>query len=62
MVSFDVVSLFPNVSIDKTIVILRERYFRNKNDLLDQLNFKDFKKLIEECVKKSHFIFSRKNL
>ena len=54
MVSFDVVSLFPNVPTDETIQIIKNRFFKNDQDRLDQLDFKQFKKLLEICVNESH--------
>ena len=51
MVSFDVVSLFRNVPTDETIKIIKNRFFKNDQDRLHHIDFKQLKKLLEICVK-----------
>ena len=41
LISFDVESLFTNVPIKETLCIIKERFFKNDYETLDQLNWKD---------------------
>ena len=56
MCSFDVVSLFTNIPIDKTIDICLNKLFQDCNSI-HNLTKDQFKKLLVFSVKQNHFVF-----
>ena len=57
MVSFDVVSLFTNVTLDYTINLILERIYQDKElDIL--ISEHDLKRLLEFCTKDNIILFN----
>ena len=59
MVSFDVVSLFTNVSFDITIEVILRRIYNN-NEIKTSITKKETKELVLLCTKVVHFTFNGK--
>ena len=57
MISFDVVSLFTNVPLEKTIDIILRKVYREKL-IKTKIKWKDMKKLLYLCTKEGHFTFN----
>ena len=60
MCSFDVVSLFTNIPIDKTIDICLNKLFQDCNSV-HSLTWDQFQKLLIFAVKQDHFVFEGKH-
>ena len=58
MVSFDVKSLFTNVPLETTIVIILRRIYTN-HELTTSLTKKEMKELLLLCTKNVHFTFNQ---
>ena len=56
MVSFDVKSLFTNVSLDRTIDTVSRRIY-DKHELQTSIRRSEMKELLILCTKKDHFTF-----
>ena len=54
MVSFDVKSLFANVTLEKTIEITLERIYERK-EINTSISKKEMKQLLTICTKNVHF-------
>ena len=59
LVSFDVISLFTNVPLDKTIEIILRRIYTNK-EIKTDIKRNDLKNLLLLCTKHVHFTFQDK--
>ncbi len=57
MISFDVVSLFTNVPLEKTIDIILRKVYQEKL-VKTKIKWKDMKKLLYLCTKEGHFTFN----
>ena len=57
MISFDVVSLFTNVPLEKTIDIILKKIYRDKL-IKTKIKRADMKKLLYLCTKEGHFTFN----
>ena len=57
MISFDVVSLFTNVPLEKTIDIILRKVYREKL-IKTKIKREDLKKLLYLCTKEGHFTFN----
>ena len=57
MISFDVVSLFTNVPLEKTIDIILKKIYRDKL-IKTKIKRDDMKKLLYLCTKEGHFTFN----
>ena len=61
MCSFDVVSLFTNIPVDKAIDICLKNLYKD-TDKVNNLTCEQFKRLLKYCVKENHFQFEDKYL
>ena len=59
MASFDVMSLFTNIPLDKTIKIIADQLFSNSNNF-EGFSRDEFVKLLNLAIKNCHFIFNGK--
>ena len=59
MASFDIKSLFTNISLTETIDLCVENLYRNQTHL-DSLSKSSFRKLLEMTMHESFFIFDKK--
>ena len=59
MVSFDVVSLFTNVSLDETIDIIIKRIY-DKKEINTDIPKKEMRELLYLCTKNAHFTLNNK--
>ena len=59
MASFDVMSLFTNIPLDKTIKIIADQLFSNSNNF-ECFSRDEFVKLLNLAIKNCHFIFNGK--
>ena len=57
--SFDVVSLFTNIPVDKAIDIYLKKLYKD-TDKVDNFTCEQFKELLKYCVKQIHFQFEDK--
>ena len=60
MASFDIVSLFTNVSIDETYKIIRNRLYAGTNTVNNGFPEKLFKRCYDLCCKDNLFLFDEK--
>ena len=59
--SFDVVSLFKNIPVDKAIDICLKKLYKD-TDRVNNLTCEQFKRLLKYCFKENHFQFEDKYL
>ena len=57
IISFDVISLFMNVSLDATVNIVLRRIYDN-GEINTTINKREMKQLIKICTKDVHFYFN----